>query len=266
MPGGARLLGFLASCLLFALPGAGFAQPPPETVCVACHGKQAGRTGDPVALWKRSVHAENGIGCHGCHGGDPKDEVNAMSPARGFIGVPEEKEIPGVCGKCHVGVLKDYLASAHGEALGSGGPTCVTCHGNHEVRRATLDLINEKDCSRCHGFERARIIRDAMKKTEGAIEATDARIRAYRAQGADVDRIGKGLFSLRNTFHTLFHDQDVEKVWNESIRIEAGLSKIDAVLDGMDETRRKRKTAGAVAVGGALLAALLFHLLKKTYD
>lgn len=248
------------------LPLRAIAQPPPETVCVSCHGKQAGRTGEPVALWRQSVHAENGIGCDGCHGGDPRDEVNAMSPARGFIGVPDVKDIPRVCGKCHVGVMNDYLASAHGLALGDGGPSCVTCHGNHKVLRASLDLINEKDCSRCHGFERARILRDAMKKTEGAIVAIDGRIRAYKGEGADVDRIEKGLFALRNRFHTLFHDQDVDKVWNESTRIDGELSKLGAVLDGMDEMRSRRKSAGAIAAGAALLAALLFHLLKKTYD
>jgi hypothetical protein len=256
----------LALGLLALLPSRPGAQPPPEIVCVQCHGKQAGRTGAPVALWKQSVHAENGIGCDGCHGGDPRDEADAMSPARGFIGVPAEKDIPRVCGKCHVGVMNDYLASAHGQALGSGGPSCVTCHGNHKVLRASLDLINEKDCSRCHGFERARILRDAMKKTEGSIVSIDGRIRAYKAQGADVDRIEKGLFALRNRFHTLFHDQDVDKVWNESTRIDAELSKLGAALGAMDETRSRRRSAGAVAVGAALLAALLFRLLKKTYD
>lgn len=50
------------------------------------------------------------------------------------------------------------------------------------------------------------------------------------------------------------------------VAIDGELSKLGAVLDGMDETRRKRKTVGAVAVGGALAAALLFHLLKKRYD
>lgn len=257
---------FFVAALLALFPSPPDAQPPPETVCVQCHGKQAGRTGEPVALWRQSVHAGNGIGCDGCHGGDPRDAVNAMSPARGFIGVPAEKDIPRVCGKCHVGVTNDYLASAHGRALGSGGPSCVTCHGNHKVLRASLDLINEKDCSRCHGFERARILRDAMGKTEASIVAIDGRIRAYKGQGTDVERIEKGLFALRNRFHTLFHDQDVDKVWNESTRIDGELSKLDAVLDGMDATRRKRKTVGAVAVAGALLAALLFHLLKKTYD
>jgi hypothetical protein len=259
---------YLLTGVILLLPGAAGAQSAAATdiVCVQCHGRQAGRTGEPVGLWRQSVHAENGIACNDCHGGDPRDEDNAMSPARGFIGVPAEKDIPRVCGKCHVGVLKDYLASAHGQALGSGGPTCVTCHGNHKVLRASLDLINEKDCSRCHGFERAGVIRDAMKKTEATIVALDGRIRAYQAHGADVDRIGKGLFALRNRFHTLFHDQDVDKVVGESVRIDGELAKIAGELDGMDSVRRDRKKAGAIAVGGALLAALLLRMLRKTYD
>jgi hypothetical protein len=219
-----------------------------------------------VALWRESVHAANGVACDGCHGGDPRDEANAMSPARGFIGVPAEKDIPRVCGKCHVGVLKDYLASAHGKALGDGGPSCVACHGNHKVLRASLDLINERDCSRCHGFERARILRDAMGKTEGKILSLERRIDAWKGRGAEVDRQEKGLFALRNRFHTLFHDQDVEKVWNESARIDGELGRIASSIDALDAEAGRRKRVGALAVGGALLAALLFRLLKKTYD
>ena len=264
VPVGALLL------LAFAavLPGVAAAEEPVEIVCIQCHSKQAGKIGEPVALWRQSVHAENGIACNGCHGGDPKgsDAGSAMNPARGFQGAPKEADIPAFCGKCHVGVLKDYLASAHGRALGSGGPTCVTCHGNHKVLRASLDLINEKDCTRCHGFDRARIIRDAMVKTEGKIVALDGRIQTYKGQGADVDRIEKALFAIRNRFHTLFHDQNVDKVWDESVRIDAELGKLDGAMIIMDETQRNRKIAGAIAVAGALLAAALLYLLKKTYD
>ncbi|HEY3490092.1 MAG TPA: hypothetical protein VGK27_08240 [Candidatus Deferrimicrobiaceae bacterium] len=264
IPIGALLFAALAACL----PRVTAAQEPPEIVCIQCHSRQAGKIGEPVGLWRQSVHAENGIACNGCHGGDPKgaDAESAMSPARGFLGAPKETDIPAFCGKCHVGVLKDYLASAHGQALGSGGPTCVTCHGNHKVLRASLDLINEKDCSRCHGFDRARIIRDAMVKTESRIVALDKRIQTYKDQGADVDRIEKGLFAIRNRFHTLFHDQDVDKVWEESVRIDAELGKLDGALKAMDETQHRRKTAGAVAIAGALLAAALLYLIRKSYD
>ena len=237
-----------------------------EIVCITCHGALPGKFGEPVKLWQGSIHAENNIACHACHGGDPKDAANAMSPARGFLGAPKENAIPAFCGRCHVGVLKDYLASGHGRALGRGGPTCVSCHGNHLVVKASLELINEKSCSRCHSYERAKLIRTAMQETEGMIVALDARIAGYKELGTDTDRLEKELFSQRNRFHSLFHNVDVYKVTAESTRIKAELKKLDTALKGLDDRSRRRKFAVAIAVSGALLAGLLVHLLRKTFD
>jgi hypothetical protein len=263
-----RLLGVVcavntvfAAC---AVPGV-LAQEP-QIVCIQCHSTMPGQLGEPVKFWQGSIHAENGIACNDCHGGDPKDTANAMSPARGFLGAPKEKAIPAFCGRCHVGVMNDYLASAHGRALGKGGPTCVTCHSNHRVLKASLTLINEQVCSRCHSFERARLIRDAMAETEGLIVAIDTRINAYKAQGTDTDLMEKKLFALRNRFHTLFHNVDVARVKQESAGINADLHKLQLVLQGLDDSRARRRNAGIIAVGGALLAALLLHLYRKTYD
>lgn len=249
----------------FALPRTAAADQP-ETVCIQCHGSLPDRLGAPVKLWRTSVHAENGISCNACHGGDPKDAADAMNRSRGFLGAPKESEIPAFCGRCHPGVLKDYLASAHGRALGKGGPTCVTCHSNHAVSRAALTLINEKSCSRCHSFERARIIRDAMQQTEGQIVGIDRRIKEHQSQGVDTDRLGKSLFAVRNRFHTLFHEVNVTHVKAESAQINGELAKLDKDLQLIEEARAKRKVAGGFAVAGALLLAVLFHLMKKTYD
>lgn len=243
-----------------------FAQEPAEMVCIQCHSGLPEKYSQPVALWKGSIHAENGIGCNGCHGGDPKDAAAAMSPERGFLGAPKEAAIPAFCGRCHVGVMKEYLASAHGRALGRGGPTCVTCHGNHRVVKASLELINEKNCSRCHSFDRARLIRDAMRETEGMIVATESRINAYKAVGSDTDKLDKELFSLRNRFHSLFHNVHVEAVKTESALIASELKKIQGVLAVWDDEGRKRKIAGAFIVSAMLLIALLAHLLRKTFD
>jgi hypothetical protein len=237
-----------------------------EIVCIRCHSAMPGRLGEPVKLWRGSIHAANGIACNDCHGGDPKDAANAMSPARGFLGVPKEPAIPDFCGRCHVGVKNDYLQSAHGKALGKGGPTCVTCHSNHLVLKATLDIINEKNCSRCHSFEQARILREAMQQTEGLIVSIGKRIDGYKSEGVDTDSLEKGLFSSRNRFHTLFHDLDVEKVKLESTQIDVDLKKLTVTLDKIAEQRRKRKLAGWGVVGGALLASLICYLLGKTYD
>jgi len=247
-------------------PSAAFAQEAAEPVCIQCHSQLPEKYSRPVTLWRGSIHAENGIYCNGCHGGDPKDAANAMNPTRGFLGAPKEIAIPAFCGRCHVGVMKDYLASAHGRMLGKGGPTCVTCHGNHLVEKALLGLINEKSCSRCHSFERARLIHDAMKETEAMIVAIDGRIGAFKKIGTDTDKLEKELFAVRNRFHTLFHNVDVELVKRESTQIQADLKKIQVVLDKLDDSHRKRRISGAAAVSFMLLIALALHLLRKTFD
>lgn len=265
---GVLSLAVLTALTALAAPQAALAaaEAPAETVCIQCHGSLPDRLGAPVKLWRTSIHSENGISCNACHGGDPKDAADAMNRSRGFLGAPKEPDIPAFCGRCHPGVLKDYLASAHGRALGKGGPTCVTCHGNHAVLKASLNLINEKSCTRCHSFERARLIRDAMQQTEGYIVNIDGRIRGFAAQGVDTDRLGKALFSVRNRFHTLFHDVNVTRVKTESAQINADLGKLDQELKLIEQARAKRKIAGGFAVAGALLLAALFHFLKKTYD
>ncbi|TSK04979.1 MAG: cytochrome C [Geobacter sp.] len=256
----------LLAPLLFLKPAAAVAAEQPETVCIQCHGSMPDRLGAPVNLWRGSIHAENGISCNGCHGGDPKDAANAMSPQRGFLGAPKEKDIPAFCGRCHPGVYKDYLASAHGRALGAGGPTCVTCHSNHQVMKASLALINEKSCTRCHSFERAKAIRDAMSGTEARIVGISGRIAQFQVSGVDTEKMGKALFAVRNRFHTLFHDVDVNRVKNESAAINKELDKLDAALKVIDDEHARRRVVGGIAVAAALLLAILFHLMKKTYD
>jgi len=256
----------LLALVTYLPPSAALAQETAEPVCIECHSRMPEKYSQPVTLWRGSIHAENGIFCNGCHGGDPKDAANAMSPARGFLGAPREPAVPAFCGRCHVGVLKDYLASAHGRALGNGGPTCVTCHGNHQVVKATLELINEKNCRRCHSFERARVIRAAMQETETMVVAIDGHISAFKKVGTDTEKLEKDLFAVRNSFHTLFHNVNVELVKKESARIQADLKKIQVVLAKLDDAHKKRKIAGAVAVSFMLLIALVLHLLRKTFD
>lgn len=237
-----------------------------EIVCIQCHTALPEKYSQPVKLWRGSIHDENGIACNSCHGGDPGDAANAMTKERGFLGVPAYNAVPGFCGRCHVGVMKDYLASAHGRALTRGGPNCVVCHGSHRILKASLELINEKECSRCHSFERAGLIRGAMQETEAMIVSIDSRIRSYKQAGTDTERMEQELFATRNRFHSLFHNVDVKKVTEESAHIKGELKKTEAALAAIDRQQQRRKLIGAVVVAGILIAALLAHLLRKTFD
>jgi hypothetical protein len=262
----AGLAAILVTLAATVQPSPAAAPQQPETVCIQCHGGMPDKLGAPVNQWRKSIHAENGISCNSCHGGDPKNAADAMNRTRGFLGAPKETDIPAFCGRCHPGVMKDYLASAHGKALGKGGPTCVTCHSNHQVLKASLALINEQSCTRCHSFERAQTIRSAMQQTEGYIVNIDRRITGFKSTGVDTEKMGQALFAVRNRFHTLFHDVNVGRVRSESAQINGELAKLDRDLRAIEDAHAKRKVAGAIAIAVVLVIAALAHFMKKTYD
>jgi hypothetical protein len=233
----------------------------PVIVCIQCHSVQPNPLGQPVKLWQSSIHAEHGITCNACHGGDPMDSAQAMSPSRGFRGVPIPTAIPALCGGCHMGVAGYYMKSAHGLTLGKGGPTCVTCHGSHSITSASLDIISKKNCTPCHSFEKARMIKSAMLNTDQMLKTIEKRIKILKNQGVETDNLEKRLFSLRNRFHVMFHSLDVKLIIQESDHIQAELEKTSEVGGaGIGPI------AGAFAVGWALLLALFFYLIKINLD
>jgi hypothetical protein len=233
----------------------------PVIVCIQCHAGQPAPLSQPVTLWQKSIHAEHGITCNACHGGNPMDAATAMSPASGFRGAPLPTATPALCGGCHMGVARHYKNSAHGRTLGMGGPTCITCHGSHGIVSASLDLISKKNCSTCHTFDKARQIRSAMLKTEGMLKAIEKRVAVLKSQGIETDHLEKRLFSLRNRFHAMYHSLDVNLIKQESTHIQAELEKSNGV-GGVGTG----PLYGALAVGWALCAAFLFFLIKKNID
>jgi len=89
-------LGFLA---VVAWPMPAEAQVPPEG-CVACHLEIGDdRLVTPAKEFQEDIHAAKGFGCTACHGGDPKAAgMEAMDPAKGYIGKPDRQQVVQVCG------------------------------------------------------------------------------------------------------------------------------------------------------------------------
>ena len=141
-------------------------------VCIECHLEMEDILKDVVIGWQKSVHAEAGVLCHDCHGGDPTDYGEAMEPTSGFKPKPELKDIPKFCSKCHSDPAKmrtynlphdqfdQFSGSVHGQKLAAGdkkAPTCINCHGSgHDIRRiedpdAPTNRTNVvKTCAGCH--------------------------------------------------------------------------------------------------------------------
>ncbi len=253
----------LLAGLLMVLPAWG--EVPGETVCIQCHAGQPAKLGAPVKDWQGSVHQRNGISCHDCHGGDPTDFANAMAPERGFIGVPDYQQVPEFCGRCHVGVLADYRESAHGRKIAEGGAQCVVCHGNHAVQEARLDLINERDCSRCHEYGRAAEIKAALAETDARFAAIGGELERLKRLGAEVENLKGRQFDLRNRFHRVFHSVEIEKVRAETGGVQAELATIQAQIEEVDDRFARRKVWGGIAVGLLVLLGVVLLQVRHTY-
>ena len=237
-----------------------------ETVCLQCHANLEQRLSEPIGLWKESVHASNGISCHDCHGGDPSDFGLAKAPENGFIGAPESTEIPDFCGRCHIGVKDDYLASAHGMARLKGGPHCVNCHGNHRVNTASLDLIQEQLCSNCHSFERAARLKRALEKTEGNMSQLDAELDNLFRLGVVIRDKKDALFAVRNDFRRLAHSVDVEKVEAETAGFNQRIDEIGAQVASIHDDLSQRKVMGAVVILLFLVAGAVALLIRRSFE
>lgn len=146
-----------------------------QNSCVDCHRELEGSLGEPIQLYPRDVHAQVGLSCASCHGGNPSAAgmEEAKAPDTGFSGSPAFREIPDFCGRCHASAdymkqynpslridqVAEYRTSVHGRRSAQGDTqvaTCTSCHSVHNIRRAQDPLspvypLNVVDtCARCH--------------------------------------------------------------------------------------------------------------------
>lgn len=205
-----------------------------QNLCISCHASENMKPEyQPIVeAWQGSWHAQNNISCESCHGGDPKDSALSMSRERGFVGVPSSQAVPEFCGKCHIGILSNYVESGHGKALKASkkSPTCVTCHGSHNIQRASINIINEQLCTKCHSYERAKIMKQALFLTEKRIGELEQGLLALKRQGFYAESEQKMLFSTQAEFRTLFHTVDVNLVKEKTGEVSASLDQIDRNL------------------------------------
>lgn len=235
-----------------------------DNVCVRCHASEQMKAEyrQIPDEWRKSWHYQNGVSCHDCHGGDPEDELMAMTPERGFIGVPHDKDIPRFCGKCHIGILDNYLESGHGMALEQKGfgPTCVTCHGSHGIQKANIEIINETRCSMCHGYERAKTMKAALLVTENRLNGTEKALESLTRRGVYTEDYKKTLFRVQAEFRTLFHSVDVALVKQRTDEFAESINELDGTLAASFEELDFRRTYSTflMLVFLALGAAIVF--------
>jgi len=138
---------------------------PVENSCVTCHSKARflvtnKKLYDYYQNWKGSIHAQEGVTCSDCHGGNPNapdkkhahaGQVLSAGNARSAVNY---RNIPATCAKCHDKIYDKFRQSLHYRHLKAKGqerqgPNCVTCHG---AMNTTVLNVNDvrKACARCH--------------------------------------------------------------------------------------------------------------------
>lgn len=161
-----RLLGWIAMVVVAGRPAAGQGTGVDTLYgCVVCHAEMRD-------AFVRGVHAERGIRCADCHGGDPK-AVELPAAHRGrFTGAPGKIATVALCGSCHANPnrmrqyglttaqLAEFRTSRHGQLLlGRGNtdaPTCTDCHDAHTILRPDDARSNvyptniPETCAHCH--------------------------------------------------------------------------------------------------------------------
>jgi hypothetical protein len=165
-----RLLQPLLATLLFCVVAS--AEAPNS--CLDCHSVLDPPLQVTADQFSQDIHAQKGLTCASCHGGDPsKEDQDAMSKGAGFRGKIERKDIPALCGRCHsdsaymrqynpslrTDQFAQYLTSVHGKLRAKGDDkvaVCTDCHGVHDLRPAsdTRSKVNPlnvaQTCARCH--------------------------------------------------------------------------------------------------------------------
>jgi hypothetical protein len=157
-------------------PATTAAAAPQQDGCATCHAE----TGDerlmaPVKAFAGDIHKAKGFGCVACHGGDANEAgMEAMDPAKGYIGKPDRLQVIQVCGRCHsdarfmkqynpslrVDQVAEYQTSVHGRRLFEKKDpkvaTCISCHPAHAIKppsdpaSSVHPLRVAETCGRCH--------------------------------------------------------------------------------------------------------------------
>jgi nitrate/TMAO reductase-like tetraheme cytochrome c subunit len=254
---------FSFGLLLFAFVAQVFAQEQ-ESSCISCHTEFGDELAEPVKLWQESIHKQSGISCNNCHGGNPElQDMEAMSPKEGFVGFPKGEEVPEFCGKCHVAVMENYMKSPHWLTEKEKRPVCTTCHTAHHQQRATVALINEEDCSRCHTYERAKKIRFVMEGTEMKIDQLNKSIEKVKEEGFNTQSLEAALFANRNLFHRLTHVLSVDLIIDRTGTITDDINKIEKAVKDDETTIKRRKIFGAILIAFLFISALVIHNYRK---
>jgi len=127
-------------------------------VCKNCHLEQYTNTLDSVHQTALAGGDVNAAICTDCH--NPHTQTRITDKDTGEILLGAQLHIPQTCARCHSAIYETYKESVHGAALTEEGnqyvPTCIDCHGVHNIQDPTTARFRNDTpllCAKCHTNE-----------------------------------------------------------------------------------------------------------------
>ena len=127
-------------------------------ICQQCHTEQYAKTLDSVHQRAFAAGNKNAAVCTDCH--NPHTQTRLTDKSTGHLLLGARLVIPQTCAKCHSTIYEAYRQSVHGAALTEEGnqfvPTCIDCHGVHNIGDPTTNSFRNSTpylCAQCHTNE-----------------------------------------------------------------------------------------------------------------
>lgn len=125
------------------------------TSCKDCHSEQYNKVLDSVHQTALAAGNFNAAVCTDCH--NPHQQKRITDKQTGALLPDARLNIPQTCARCHSVIYNTYKTSVHGAALTEAGntdvPTCIDCHGVHNIQNPTTARFRNdvpQLCARCH--------------------------------------------------------------------------------------------------------------------
>lgn len=126
--------------------------------CQQCHSEQYQKVLDSVHQKALAAGNTNAAVCTDCH--NPHTQTRLTDKQTGELLLGARLIIPQTCAKCHNAIYETYKKSVHGSALTEEGnqyvPTCIDCHGVHNIGDPTSNTFRNSTphlCANCHTNE-----------------------------------------------------------------------------------------------------------------
>ena len=195
--------------------------------------------------------------CHGNHGAAP--------PGVSWVG--------NVCGQCHSVMADNFARSRHAQTFAMlGVPGCATCHQNHEIVRASDEMLGLGEgavCARCHsegdpGGQAATLMRSLVDSLETAFKAADSILALAEVAGMEVSEAQFQLGNANNAAvqaRASMHAFSVESVRED---VQGGLEITSAgFLRGQEALGELQFRRTGLAISVTIIVFLIAGLLLR---